>query len=146
MAEEICRRFRFSNDDTEQISLLVANHLRFKDVPQMRQSTLKRFLRLPRFEEHLELHRLDCLSSHRNLENYEFVQRFLAETPPAEVRPARLISGDDLIGLGLQPGPDFKEILRNVEDAQLEGRIRSRDEALALARQALADKSRPATN
>ncbi|MGA8073079.1 MAG: CCA tRNA nucleotidyltransferase [Candidatus Acidiferrales bacterium] len=146
MAEEICRRFRFSNDDTEQISLLVANHLRFKDVPHMRQSTLKRFLRLPRFEEHLELHRLDCLSSHRNLENYEFVQRFLAETPPAEVRPARLISGDDLIGLGLQPGPDFKEILRNVEDAQLEGRIRSRDEALALARQALADKSRPATN
>ncbi len=146
MAEEICRRFRFSNDETEQISLLVANHLRFKDVPQMRQSTLKRFLRLPRFEEHLELHRLDCLSSHRNLENYEFVQRFLAETPPAEVRPARLISGDDLIGLGLKPGPDFKEILRNVEDAQLEGRIRSRDEALALARQALADKSRPATN
>jgi poly(A) polymerase len=146
MAEEICRRFRFSNDETEQISLLVANHLRFKDVPQMRQSTLKRFLRLPRFEEHLELHRLDCLSSHRNLENYEFVQRFLAETPPAEVRPARLISGDDLIGLGLKPGPDFKEILRNVEDAQLEGRITSRDEALALARQALADKSRPATN
>ena len=146
MAEEICRRFRFSNDDTEQISLLVANHLRFKDVPQMRQSTLKRFLRLPRFEEHLELHRLDCLSSHRNLENYEFVQRFLAETPPAEVRPARLISGDDLIGLGLKPGPDFKEILRNIEDAQLDGRIRTRDEALAQARRALADKSRPATN
>ncbi len=146
MAEEICRRFRFSNDDTEQISLLVANHLRFKDVLQMRQSTLKRFLRLPRFEEHLELHRLDCLSSHRNLENYDFVQRFLAETPPAEVRPARLISGDDLIALGLRPGPDFKEILRTVEDAQLDGRIRSRDEAMALARQALADKSRPATN
>ena len=146
MAEEICRRFRFSNDDTEQISLLVANHLRFKDVPQMRQSTLKRFLRLPRFEEHLELHRLDCLSSHRNLENYEFVQRFLAETPPAEVRPARLISGDDLIGLGLKPGPDFKEILRNIEDAQLDGRIRTRDEALAQARRTLADKSRPATN
>jgi poly(A) polymerase len=146
MAEEICRRLRFSNDETEQISLLVANHLRFKDVPQMRQSTLKRFLRLPRFEEHLELHRLDCLSSHRNLENYEFVQRFLAETPPAEVRPARLISGDDLIALGLRPGPDFKEILRTIEDAQLEGRIKTRDEALAEARQALADKSGPATN
>jgi poly(A) polymerase len=112
----------------------------------MKQSTLKRFLRLPRFEEHLELHRLDCLSSHRNLENYDFVQRFLAETPPAEVRPARLISGDDLIGLGLKPGPDFKEILRNIEDAQLDGRIRTRDEALAQARRALADKSRPATN
>jgi len=146
MAEDICRRLRFSNADTEQIAALVANHLRFKDVPQMKQSTLKRFLRLPRFEEHLELHRLDCLSSHRNLENYDFVQRFLAETPPAEVRPARLISGDDLIGLGLKPGPDFKEILRNIEDAQLDGRIRTRDEALAQARRALADKSRPATN
>ena len=146
MAEDICRRLRFSNDDTEQIAALVANHLRFKDVLQMRQSTLKRFLRLPRFEEHLELHRLDCLSSHRNLENYDLVQRFLAETPPAEVRPARLISGDDLIGLGLKPGPDFKEILRNIEDAQLDGRIRTREEALAQARQALADKSRPATN
>ena len=146
MAEDICRRLRFSNDDTEQIAALVVNHLRFKDVPQMRQSTLKRFLRLPRFDEHLELHRLDCLSSHRNLENYDFVQRFLAETPPAEVRPARLISGDDLIGLGLKPGPDFKEILRNIEDAQLDGRIRTRDEALAQARRALADKSRPATN
>jgi len=146
MAEDICRRLRFSNDDTEQIAALVVNHLRFKDVPQMRQSTLKRFLRLPRFDEHLELHRLDCLSSHRNLENYDFVQRFLAETPPAEVRPARLISGDDLIGLGLKPGPDFKEILRNIEDAQLDGRIRTRDEALAQARQALADKSGPATN
>jgi len=145
MAEDICRRFRFSNDDTEQIAALVANHLRFKDVLQMRQSTLKRFLRLPRFEEHLELHRLDCLSSHRNFENYDFVQRFLAETPPAEVRPARLISGDDLIALGLKPGPDFKAILHAIEDAQLEGRIKTRDEALAQARQALADKSRPAT-
>lgn len=146
MAEDICRRFKFSNDDTAQIALLVANHLRFKDVPQMRQSTLKRFLRLPRFEEHLELHRLDCSSSHRNLENYEFVQRFLAETPPAEVRPARLISGDDLIGLGLKPGPEFKEVLRSIEDAQLEGSIRTREEALAQVRRRLADKSKLATN
>ena len=126
-------------------ALLVANHLRFKDVPQMRQSTLKRFVRLPRFEEHLELHRLDCLSSHRNLENYEFVRRFLAETPPAEVRPARLISGDDLIALGLKPGPEFKEMLRAIEDAQLEGAIKTRDEALARVRQAIADKSKTAT-
>src|SRR6185437_3053055 len=67
VAEEICRRFRFSNDDAEQVAALVGNHMRFKDVPQMRDSTLKRFARLPRFEEHLELHRLDCLSSHGNL-------------------------------------------------------------------------------
>src|ERR1700723_1235344 len=145
MAEVICRGFHFSNDDTEQIALLVANHLRFKDVPQMKQSTLKRFLRLPRFEEHLELHRLDCSSSHRNLENYDFVRRFLAETPPAEVRPARLISGDDLIALGLKPGPEFKEMLRSIEDAQLEGSIRTRDEALARVRDEIADKSKNAT-
>ena len=75
MAERICRELRFSNDDTEQIETLVANHLRFKDVRQMRQATLKRFVRLPRFEEHLELHRLDCLASHGSLEAYDFVQR-----------------------------------------------------------------------
>ena len=83
MAESICRALRFSNEETEQIETLVANHLRFKDVRQMRQATLKRFVRLPRFEEHLELHRLDCLASHGNLEAYDFVQRFLAETPPS---------------------------------------------------------------
>ena len=81
MAEEICRRFRFSNEDTAQIIALVANHLRFKDVPQMKPATLKRFVRLDRFEEHLELHRLDCSSSHGHLDNYDFVRRFLAETP-----------------------------------------------------------------
>lgn len=134
MAERICQRFRFSNDDTEQIAALVANHLRFKDAPQMKQSTLKRFVRLPRFEEHLELHRLDCLSSHRNLENYEYVKRFLAETPAEVVRPQRLISGEDLKELGFRPGPVFREILQVVEDAQLEGRIASREAALALVR------------
>ena len=134
MAERICQRFRFSNDDTEQIASLVANHLRFKDAPQMKQSTLKRYVRLPRFEEHLELHRLDCLSSHRNLENYEYVRRFLAETPAEVVRPKRLISGDDLKELGFRPGPIFREILQVVEDAQLDGRIASREAALALVR------------
>jgi poly(A) polymerase len=129
MAEEICRRFRFSNDDTEQIAALVANHLRFKDVPRMKQSTLKRFVRLPRFEEHMELHRLDCLSSHGSLENYEFVKRFLAETPPEAVRPQRLLTGEDLKAMGFRPGPMFREILQAVEDAQLEGTIRNHEEA-----------------
>ncbi|HEY7680696.1 MAG TPA: HD domain-containing protein, partial [Terriglobia bacterium] len=133
MAEEICHRLRFSNDDTEQIAALVANHLRFKDVPQMRTSTLKRFVRLPKFKEHLELHRLDCLSSHRNLENYEFVRRFLAETPPAQVHPPRLITGDDLIALGMKPGPLMREVLQVVEDAQLEGRVTTREAALTMA-------------
>jgi poly(A) polymerase len=130
MAEAICRRLRFSNEDTEQIAQLVANHLRFKDVGQMRLSTLKRFVRLNRFEEHLELHRLDCLSSHRQLEAYEFVRRFLAETPPEQVRPTRLLTGDDLIEMGFAPGPTFKEILNALEDAQLNGKVRTQEEAV----------------
>jgi poly(A) polymerase len=134
MAEEICRRLRLSNDDTAQISALVSNHLRFKDVFQMRPATLKRFVRLPRFEEHLELHRLDCSSSHRQLQNYEFVRRFLAETPPEQVRPARFVTGDDLKAMGLEPGPRFKEILLAVEDAQLDGSLRNREEALEFVR------------
>ncbi len=131
MAEAICRRLRFSNDDTEQIMALVANHMRFKDVMRMKTSTLKRFARLERFPEHLELHRLDCLSSHGSLDAYNFVQKFLAETPPEEVRPARLISGEDLKDLGFRPGPSFKGILEAIEEAQLSGQIATREEALA---------------
>ena len=134
MAERICRELRFSNDDTKQIETLVANHLRFKDVRQMRQATLKRFVRLSRFEEHLELHRLDCLASHRNLEAYDFVQQFLASTPPDQVRPPRLVTGDDLKGMGILPGPRYKEILLAVEEAQLDGRFSDRESALEFAR------------
>jgi poly(A) polymerase len=135
MAEEICRRFRFSNDAIDQVAALVANHLRFKDVTRMKASTLKRFVRMDRFEEHLELHRLDCLSSHRNLEAYEFVRHFLATTPPEEVRPPRLLTGDDLQALGFVPGPRFKEILSAIEEAQLSGKIASRDGALHLVQE-----------
>ncbi len=132
MAEAICRRLRFSNEDTGQIAALVANHLRFKDVSQMKPSTLKRFVRLDRFEEHLALHRLDCLSSHGSLEAYDFVQRFLAETPPEQVRPPRLLSGEDLKALGFAPGPPFKTILEAVEEAQLNGKIQTKEEAVEL--------------
>jgi poly(A) polymerase len=100
----------------------------------MKLSTLKRFVRLKHFEEHLELHRLDCLSSHRNLSAYDFVQRFLAETPAEQVRPPRLVTGDDLKALGYSPGPRFKEILAVLEDAQLNGTINNREEALRLIR------------
>ncbi len=134
MAKEICRRLRFSNDDTDQIAALVASHMRFKDVLQMKPATLKRFVRLPRFEEHLQLHRMDCLSSHGHLDNYEFVRRFLVETPPEQVRPPRLLDGDDLIGLGLKPGPEFKAILERVEEAQLDGTVNDREGAMRLAR------------
>jgi tRNA nucleotidyltransferase/poly(A) polymerase len=129
MAEEICRRFRFSNEDTEQILALIANHMRFKDVEQMRAATLKRFVRLPGFEEHMQLHRLDCLSSHRRLDAYEFVRRVLQETPPERIHPPRLLTGDDLSAMGYRPGPVFSEILRSLEDAQLEGEIETREEA-----------------
>ena len=135
MAVAICRRLRFSLYDIEQIEALVANHLRFKDVFQMRPATLKRFVRLPRFEEeHLELHRLDCLASHGNLEAYEFVRRFLRETPPEEVRPPRLLTGEDLKAMGFRPGPLFKEILQAVEEGQLEGRLTRREDAVDFVR------------
>jgi tRNA nucleotidyltransferase/poly(A) polymerase len=129
MAEEICRRFRFSNEDTAQILALIANHMRFKDVEQMRAATLKRFVRLPDFEEHMQLHRLDCLSSHRRLDAYEFVRRVLEETPPERIHPPRLLTGDDLSAMGYRPGPVFSDILRSLEDAQLEGEIETQEEA-----------------
>jgi len=129
MAEAICRRLRFSNEDTDQILALVDNHMKFGAVEEMRTSTLKKFVRLPRFEEHLALHRLDCLSSHRHLESYEFVRRFLEVTPPEQVRPERLLTGDDLQAMGFRPGPLFAQILRALEDMQLEGQIRTRADA-----------------
>jgi poly(A) polymerase len=132
MAHEICQRLHFSNDDTEQIEELVANHMRFADVERMKASTLKRFMRLPKFGEHMELHRIDCLSSHGDLTLYDLVGEKVRTTPPEQIRPAALISGADLIALGYKPGPRFKEILSAVEDAQLEGKLQSREEAYEL--------------
>ena len=132
MADDICRRLRLPARDTERVVELVRHHLRFKDFPQMRRSTQLRFVRMPGFEEHLELHRLDCLASHGDLTNYELARKLLRETPVEEIKPAPLIRGDDLIRLGYKPGPIFKAILQAVEDAQLEGQIKDRDEALQL--------------
>ena len=134
MAEAICRRLRFANEETEQVKALVANHMKFKDVAQMRKSTLKRFVRQPRFAEHLELHRLDCSASHGRLDIYQAVQDFLAATPAEQVRPPRLLSGDDLVGMGFQPGPAFQRILTAVEDAQLDGALQTKDQAIAFVR------------
>jgi poly(A) polymerase len=134
MAEEICRRLRFSNDDTEQILALVANHMRFSHVSQMKESTFKRFVRMPHFDQQLELHRLDCQASHRSLASYNFTRERIAAMPPEAIRPALLITGGDLIAAGYVPGPRFKEILAQVEDAQLEGRLQSRDSALEYVR------------
>jgi putative nucleotidyltransferase with HDIG domain len=134
LAHAILHRLRSSHEDMEQVEALVAHHMRFKDVPHMRQSTLKRFLRLPKFDEHLELHRLDCLSGHGRLESYELVQQKLREFSADELKPKPLVTGADLIAEGYTPGPPFSKMLAAVEDAQLEGRIGSREEALALVR------------
>ncbi len=130
MAEEICQRLRFSNDDTAQILALVDNHMRFGQAMRMSASTLKRFLRLPAFDEHLALHRADCLASHGGLITYEFVRQKREEIPPANLKPSPLVTGNDLIAAGHVPGPKFREILHAVEDAQLEGRLLTREAAL----------------
>jgi poly(A) polymerase len=131
MTAEICRRLRFSNDECEQIEALVANHMRFGDVMKMKESTLKRFLRLAAFNEHLELHRLDVGASHKDYSLYEFVQEKLVSTPEEQMRPQPLITGRDLIAAGYRPGPEFKIILQSVEDAQLEGTLSTREQAMA---------------
>jgi tRNA nucleotidyltransferase/poly(A) polymerase len=134
IAREILNRLRFSNVEIDQAIALIANHMRFSHVHQMRESTLKRMLRLPAFEEHLELHRLDCSSSHGHLGNYEFAKSKFEQSAPEELRPPRLVTGDDLIRAGYAPGPDFSRMLEVAEDAQLEARIQSKEEGLELVR------------
>lgn len=135
IAADICRRLRFSNDEAHQIVALVQHHMRFADAPQMKSSTLKRFFRLPGFDEHLALHRMDCMAAHRRLENYNYVLARWQSMPEEEVRPARLITGRDLMAAGYKPGAQFREILQAVEDAQLEGAISTTPEALELVRE-----------
>ena len=134
LARAIMSRLRFSRDETERVEALVANHMKFKDAARMKESTLKKFLRMPGFAEHLELHRLDVLSSNRRLDNWELIRRKLSELSEEQLHPERLLSGADLIAAGYEPGPRFSEILSAVEEAQLEGRIRTAGEAMALVR------------
>jgi putative nucleotidyltransferase with HDIG domain len=134
MGAEICRRFRFSNDETRQILALIENHMRFADAAHMKASTLKRFFRLESFDQHLALHKMDCLAAHRNLDHWNFVRERWEAMPEEVVRPHPLLTGRELIGAGYAPGARFKEMLRAVEDAQLEGTIVTEDEALELVR------------
>ncbi|MGA3370358.1 MAG: CCA tRNA nucleotidyltransferase [Terracidiphilus sp.] len=135
MAAEICRRFRFSNDETRQTLALVENHMRFADAQRMKTSTLKRFFRLENFDEHLALHRMDCLAGSGNLDHWKFVRERRAAMPEEVVRPQPLITGRELIAAGYRPGASFKEMLRAVEDAQLEGVIGTAEEALRMVRE-----------
>ena len=134
IAAEICRRFRFSNDDTAQILALVENHMRFLDAHRMKPSTLKRFFRLEGFDQHLALHKMDCLAAKGNLDTWEFVREQFAALPAAALRPQPLITGRDLIAAGYRPSVAFKEMLHLAEDAQLEGKIHTAEEALQLVK------------
>jgi poly(A) polymerase len=135
IAEQVCVRLRFSNEQTKGIVGLVGGHMRFKDVTRMKKSTLKRFLRQEGFGEHLELHRLDCLASTNDLSGYEYCRQLVETLPEEVVRPEPLITGHDLIELGLTPGPTFGQILKEVEDAQLEETLKTREEALSFVRE-----------
>jgi poly(A) polymerase len=132
IARTILNRLRFSNDDCEQILSLVQHHMQFGDLPHMKQSTLKRFLRLPQFDEHLALHRADCLSSHRKLELYAFAKERFEALGEEQIRPKLLLTGADLIAAGYKPGLEFKAMLLVAEDAQLEGTITTKEDALQL--------------
>ncbi len=132
IAEEILRRLRFSGDDSAQIIALVRHHMQFGDVKLMKQSTLKRFLRLPQFEKHLALHRADCLSSHADLSLYDFAKSAYETAEPEVIRPTLFVTGRDLIAAGYKPGQRFKAMLEAAEDAQLEGSISSTQDGLQL--------------
>ena len=134
IARDICRRLRFSNDRLEQIVSFVGSHMRFMAVQRMKLSTLKRLLALSRFDEHLELHRLDCIASHGKLDNYEFLRRKLEQFSREEIAPEPLVTGRDLIEMGYKPGPVFKRILDAVREEQLENRLTSREEGLEWVR------------
>ena len=134
MTREIANRFRMSNDEIAQITAIVAQHMKFPELPKMRESTLKRFLRQPGFEEHLEMHRLDCLASHGDLSLHSLAAEKLRSLPEEQIRPQSLLTGHDLIHLGYRPGPEFREILRQVEDLQLEGILKDREAAIAWVR------------
>lgn len=134
IAQDVLRRLRFSNDECDQIVALIQNHMRFGDVRQMKESTLKRFFRLHDFPEHLALHRMDCNASHGDLSLWEFAKERYEAIPAEHVRPQPVLTGGDLIAAGYQPGPDFKAMLELAEDAQLEGRVTNAEEALALVR------------
>ena len=127
---EILRRLRFSNAEVETIEALVEHHMQFLDVMEMKQGRLKKFLRMPDFGLHLELHRLDSLASNGSLKYYDFCRKKLAEMGVEELRPPRLISGRDLIEMGFRPSPVFAEILKALEEAQLDGELKTAEQAL----------------
>lgn len=131
MTESILKRLKYSNDVIDLTVAAVENHMAFKDVPQMRVSTLKRFMARPGFDDEMELHRVDCLGSHGYLDNYAFVQQKREEFANEPLIPPRLLSGHDLIQRGWVPGPGMGRVLEAVQNLQLEGSLTTKEEALA---------------
>ena len=129
IAQAVCRRLRCSNARAERVVALVENHMRFMAVRDMKESTFKRFIGMPHFGEHLELHRLDCACSHGDTSNLDYVARRSAAIPPEQISPRPLLTGRDLIRMGYAPGPSFGAILSTVEEEQLEGRLETPEEA-----------------
>jgi poly(A) polymerase len=138
MTEEIMEGLRFSRVEIDATVEMVRQHMVFKDVPRMRVAKLKRFMARPTFKDELELHRVDCASSHRMMDNYEFLLAKREEFASEPIIPPPLVRGDDLIALGLKPGPKFGEILEAVETRQLEGGLKTREEALDWVRKEFA--------
>lgn len=134
MADGILRRLRFSRLERERVKDLIKFHMHFLNIQQMRVSKLKRFLMDPYFPDHLELHRLDCVCSHKDLENWEFCRKKYEEISSQPPATQPLVRGLDLIELGYEPGPIFSKILTFVEDSRLEGKVHTKEEALKLVR------------
>lgn len=134
MSEEIMTGLRYDNKTIETVREVVQYHMQFKDVLNMRPSTLKRMMARPNFQLELELHRIDCSSSHGDLRNYDFLKQQLETMSADEINPPPLISGRDLLAMGLRPGREVGRILEAVRVAQLEGTVETQAEALAMAR------------
>ncbi|MFZ0435263.1 MAG: CCA tRNA nucleotidyltransferase [Chthoniobacterales bacterium] len=131
MTLRLLQRLRFPNEVIDAVIPAVRLHMSFKDVPNMRVATLKRMMARPTFEEELELHRVDCLASHGMLDNHAMLIAKREEFGRAPLIPEPLITGHDLIALGLKPGPEFAEMLMSVQTRQMEGTLNTREEALA---------------
>jgi poly(A) polymerase len=135
MAADVCKRLRLSNDDAGRVVWLVQNHQYLCDATTMRASRLKKILIHPGIGELLALHRADAVASDRSVEHVEFCERILRETPPEELNPPPLVTGDDLRAAGMTPGPQFKRLLDAVREAQLEGKVRTKEDGLRLVRE-----------
>ena len=135
MAAEILARLRCSKKEIEAAVECIAQHMTFKDVQQMRISRLKRFLARPTMPDELLLHRADCAASNQDFSNYDFLLLKIEEFSKEPLIPPPLVTGQDLLALGLKAGPRFKEILDGVQRRQLEGIIQTREEALVWIKQ-----------